>query len=69
MFQMDFDCDDDVSQKPKRKRVLPQWMLDAGKPKTKPAEAESEKKKEEKPVLYVMSPYELEEYARQVLAE
>ena len=44
-------------------------MLDAGKPKTKPAEAESEKKKEEKPVLYVMSPYELEEYARQVLAE
>ena len=42
-------------------------MLDAGKPKTEPAE--SEKKKEEKPVLYVMSPYELEEYARQVLAE
>ena len=67
MFQMDFDCDDDVSQKPKRKRVLPQWMLDAGKPKTEPTE--SENKKKEKPVLYIMSPYELEEYARQVLAE
>ena len=64
--EMDFESDD-VSQKPKRKRVLPQWMLDAGKPQTN--SAESEKKKEEKPVLYVMSPYELEEYARQVLAE
>ena len=31
--------------------------------------AESEKKKEEKPFMYVMSPYELEQYARQVLAE
>ena len=63
---MDFESDD-ASQKPKRKRVLPQWMLDAGKPQIK--SAESEKKKEKKPVLYVMSPYELEEYARQVLAE
>ena len=70
MFQMDFESDD-VSQKPKRKRVLPQWMLDAGKPKTSTLfkQAECEKKKEEKPVLYVMSPYELEQYARQVLAE
>ena len=67
---MDFEADD-LSQKPKRKRVLPQWMLDAGKPKTETSfkSAESEKKKEEKPVLYVMSPYELEQYARQVLAD
>jgi len=67
---MDFESDD-VSQRPKRKRVLPQWMLDAGKPKTESffKLGESEKKKEEKPVLYVMSPYELEQYARQVLAE
>ena len=67
---MDFESDD-VSQRPKRKRVLPQWMLDAGKPKTESfsKSAESEKKKEEKPVMYVMSPYELEQYARQVLAE
>ena len=67
---MDLEADD-VSQKPKKKRVLPQWMLDAGKPKTEsfPKSAESEKKKEEKPVLYVMSPYELEQYARQVLAD
>ena len=51
--------------------MLPQWMLDAGKPKTESffKSGESEKKKEEKPVLYVMSPYELEQYARQVLAE
>ena len=63
---MDFESDD-VSQKPKRKRVLPQWMLDAGKPQTN--SAESEEKEEVKPVLHVMSPYELEEYARQVLAE
>ena len=63
---MDFESDD-VSQKPKRKRVLQKWMLDAGKPQTN--SAESEKEKEVKPVLYVMSPYELEEYARQVLAE
>ena len=65
---MDFEAND-VSQKPKKKRVLPQWMLEAGKPKTSFKSEESEKKKEEKPVLYMMSPYELEQYARQVLAE
>ena len=32
------------SEKPKKKRVLPQWILDAGKPKAETAE--SEKKKE-----------------------
>ena len=62
MFQMDIESND-VTKKP-LKRVLPQWMLEAGK-LSKP---EPEKKKEEKSVVYVMSPYELEEYAKQIVA-
>ena len=62
MFQMDIESND-ATKKP-LKRVLPQWMLEAGK-LSKP---EPEKKKEEKSVVYVMSPYELEEYAKQIVA-
>ena len=62
MFQMDIESND-TTKKP-LKRVLPQWMLEAGK-LSKP---EPEKKKAEKSVVYVMSPYELEEYAKQIVA-
>ena len=62
MFQMDIESND-ATKKP-LKRVLPQWMLEAGK-LSKP---EPEKKKEEKSVVYVMSPYELEEYAKQIVS-
>ena len=71
LLQMDND------NKVKKKRVLPQWMLEPEKSKTKPMDKffkPVEKKKvtkaeEEKPFVYVMSPYELEQTARLILAE
>ena len=67
----------DNDNKVKKKRVLPQWMLEPEKSKTKPMDKffkPVEKKKvteveEEKPVVYVMSPYELEQTARLILTE
>ena len=68
----------DNAPKVKKKRVLPQWMLEPEKSKSKPIEKffkPMEKKKkvskveEEKPVVYVMSPYELEQTAKLILVE
>ena len=52
----------------KKKRVLPQWMLDPESNKTQISEVRP-KPKEDKPTVYVMSPYELEQTARLILAE
>ena len=56
-----FQMDNVASQKVKKKRVLPQWMLEPEK--TKNSFKQTEKPKDERPVVHVMSPYELEQGA------
>ena len=56
----------------KKTRVLPQWMLDPENHFNKPKATTPGKKKAAKepmPVTYVMSPYELEQVAKQILSE
>ena len=66
----------DNDPKVKKKRVLPQWMLEPETSKYKPVDKffKPVKKKNvtkvgEKPVVYVMSPYELEQTAKLILSE
>ena len=49
------------SQKVKKKRVLPQWMLEPEKTKNSLKQTVKPKPKDERPVVHVMSPFELEQ--------
>ena len=65
-----FRMDDEGTHKVKKKRVLPEWMRKC--PESK--EVETEKTKplnslQTKSVVHIMSPYELEQVARQLLSE
>ena len=57
--------DDTKTGAKKKKRVLPDWMLEPDKICLK----NSKKSKEDLPVTYVMSPYELGQYAKKLLEE
>ena len=65
-----FRMDDEGTQKVKKKRVLPEWMrkssetIEAEREKTKPLNS-----LQTKPIVHIMSPYELEQVARQLLSE
>lgn len=62
---------DDMESKdnPKKNRVLPQWMLDPENHFKKSNPPKKKKIEEPMPVTYVMSPYELEQVARNILSE
>ena len=65
-----FRMDDEGTHKVKKKRVLPEWMRKC--PESKEVETEKTKPKislQTKPVVHIMSPYELEQVARQLLSE
>jgi len=55
------EMDDDTTRGAKKKRVLPDWMLEPDKICLK--------SKKDLPVTYVMSPYELGQYAKKLLEE
>ena len=57
--------DDTKTGAKKKKRVLPDWMLEPDKICLK----NPKKSKEDLPVTYVMSPYELGQYAKKLLEE
>ena len=65
-----FRMDDEGTHKVKKKRVLPEWMRKS--PETKAVERSKSKplnSLQTKPVVHIMSPYELEQVARQLLSE